>query len=69
MKISLKHYNTEITVELPDDSGFDDVISTITGMFVSDGYSIETILDCMQDEIDKYETYRKLNSEKSNSEI
>jgi len=43
MKITIRSYDTEVSVEMPNDSGIEDVIQALRGMLLGVGFHIETI--------------------------
>jgi hypothetical protein len=43
MKITIRSYDTEVSVEMPNDSGIEDVVQALRGMLLGVGYHIETI--------------------------
>jgi hypothetical protein len=43
MKITIKSYDTEVSVEMPNDSGIEDVIQALRGMLLGVGFHINTI--------------------------
>lgn len=43
MKITIRSYDTEVSVELPNDAGIEDVIMALRGMLLTVGFHIKTI--------------------------
>jgi len=43
MKITIRSYDTEVSVEMPNDSGIEDVIQALRGMLLGVGFHIKTI--------------------------
>ena len=43
MKITIRSYDTEVSVEMPNDSGIEDVIQALRGMLLGVGFHINTI--------------------------
>jgi hypothetical protein len=43
MKITIRSYDTEVSVEMPNDSGIEGVIQALRGMLLGVGFQIETI--------------------------
>lgn len=43
MKITIRSYDTEVSVEMPNDSGIEDVIQALRGMLLASSFDIELI--------------------------
>jgi hypothetical protein len=43
MKITIRTYDIEVSTELPNDSGIEDVIQALRGMLLTAGFHINTI--------------------------
>jgi len=43
MKITIRSYDTEVSVEMPNDSGIEDIIQAIRGMLLTANFHIELI--------------------------
>jgi hypothetical protein len=43
MKITIRSYDIEVSTELPNDAGIEDIIQSLRGMLLGVGYHINTI--------------------------
>lgn len=43
MKITIRNYDAEVSTEMPNDAGIEDVIMALRGMLLTVGFHIETI--------------------------
>ena len=43
MKITIRSYDTEVSVEMPNDSGIEDVIQALRGMLLASSFNIELV--------------------------
>jgi hypothetical protein len=43
MKITIRSYDIEVSTELPNDAGIEDIIQALRGMLLGVGYHINTI--------------------------
>jgi len=43
MKITIRSYDTEVSVEMPNDAGIEDVIQALRGMLLASSFDIELI--------------------------
>jgi hypothetical protein len=43
MKITIRSYDIEVSTELPNDAGIEDIIQSLRGMLLTAGFHINTI--------------------------
>ena len=43
MKITIRSYDTEVSVEMPNDSGIEDVIQALRGMLLASSFDVKLI--------------------------
>lgn len=43
MKITIRSYDIEVSTELPNDAGIEDIIQSLRGMLLTSGFHINTI--------------------------
>ena len=43
MKITIRSYDIEVSTELPNDAGIEDIIQSLRGMLLTAGFNINTI--------------------------